>query len=160
MTLQTKRLSKELKDLSTSPPGGLKLLKADDFNQWFIQLEGAPDTLYKNQKFLLRFKFNSNYPLEAPEVVFVDRDWLGNQWQIPIHNHVYSNGHICMSLLYDSGSGGGYSPALTVASLSLSLLSMLSSSTKLSKPPDNDMYIITAKPSPKQTTWAFHDDTV
>ncbi|KAJ3215609.1 hypothetical protein HDU67_000207 [Dinochytrium kinnereticum] len=28
------------------------------------------------------------------------------------------------------------------------------------RPPDNNMYIMTAKKSPKQTAWAFHDDKV
>lgn len=41
----------------------------------------------------LRFTFNENYPIEAPEVVFVGK--------VPDHRHVYSNGFICMSVLYD-----------------------------------------------------------
>ena len=41
----------------------------------------------------LRFVFNDNYPIEAPEVVFVGKT--------PDHEHVYSNGFICMSVLYD-----------------------------------------------------------
>ena len=41
----------------------------------------------------LRFLFNDNYPIEAPEVVFIGK--------VPDHWHVYSNGFICMSVLYD-----------------------------------------------------------
>ena len=41
----------------------------------------------------LRFVFNDNYPIEAPEVVFIGKT--------PEHEHVYSNGFICMSILYD-----------------------------------------------------------
>ncbi len=41
----------------------------------------------------LRFVFNDNYPIEAPEVVFVGK--------VPDHRHIYSNGFICMSVLYD-----------------------------------------------------------
>lgn len=41
----------------------------------------------------LRFLFNDNYPIEAPEVVFVGKT--------PDHEHIYSNGFICMSILYD-----------------------------------------------------------
>jgi len=157
--LATKRLQKELKDLTTHAPVGLALHQADDLQQWYLRLQGAESTLYQNQTFLLKFTFGPNYPLESPEVVFVTKDnseKSGQTFPIPAHNHVYSNGHICLSILYDQ-----WSPALTVSSVGLSLLSMLSSSTSLARPRDNDRYVLTAGTrSPKQTNWAFHDDTV
>lgn len=87
-------------------------------NSWTVRLEGAPETLYAGESFTLRFVFSSSYPLDAPEVIFSGQ-------VIPIHPHIYSNGHICLSILYDQ-----WSPALTVASVCLSLQSMLSSCTK------------------------------
>ncbi len=41
----------------------------------------------------LKFIFEDNYPIEAPEVTFVGK--------MPDHEHIYSNGFICMSILYD-----------------------------------------------------------
>ena len=41
---------------------------------------------------------------------------------IPAHPHVYSNGHICLSILADD-----WTPALSVQSVCLSIISMLSS---------------------------------
>ena len=53
----------------------------------FIQMKNISDL---NR---LRFVFNDNYPIEAPEVIFYG--------SVPSHRHVYSNGFICMSILYD-----------------------------------------------------------
>ncbi|KAI8827277.1 ubiquitin-conjugating enzyme/RWD-like protein [Fimicolochytrium jonesii] len=144
----TKRLTKELRDLQASPPAGIFVEHAgDDLKCWRITLKGAEGTLYEGEIFTLQFKFGSNYPLESPEVIFVG--------SVPIHPHIYSNGHICLSILYDQ-----WSPALTISSVCLSIQSMLSSASKKELPPDNNMYVLSAKKSPKATTWAFHDDTV
>ena len=51
-----------------------------------------------------------NYPLNSPEVTFLP--------EAPMHPHIYSNGHICLDVLYD-GANGGWSPALTVNKLCL-----------------------------------------
>ena len=32
-------------------------------------------------------------PIESPEVIFIGH--------IPVHEHIYSNGFICLSILYD-----------------------------------------------------------
>ena len=105
-------------------------------------------------------------PMGAPEVVFVGTP--------PVHTHIYSNGHICLSLLADD-----WSPALTVSSLAVSIQSMcalatpasvtrcsvgapcgrLSSATKKRPPKDDAVYVKRYKgASPKDTRWAFHDN--
>ncbi|KAL1918236.1 uncharacterized protein VTP21DRAFT_3502 [Calcarisporiella thermophila] len=146
-SLCTRRLSKELRDLQTNPPVGVSVDSADDFQCWRLILKGAPNTLYEGETFKLQFRFGNSYPLESPEVVF-----LGSP---PVHPHIYSNGHICINILY-----GQWSPVQTVSSVCLSIQSMLSSCTKKELPPDNSIYIKHASSSPKHTAWAFHDDTV
>ncbi|KAG6406447.1 hypothetical protein SASPL_134049 [Salvia splendens] len=62
-----------------------------------------------------------------------------------------------LDILYDS-----WSPAMTVSSICISILSMLSSSTAKQRPTDNDRYVKNCKNgrSPKETRWWFHDDKV
>ncbi|KAJ3226978.1 ubiquitin-conjugating enzyme E2 W [Chytriomyces hyalinus] len=143
-----KRLTKELRDMKANPPAGISIEDADDnLNKWTVKLDAADGTIYAGESFQLRFTFGNKYPLESPEVVFIGKP--------PVHPHIYSNGHICLSILYDQ-----WSPALTVSAVCLSILSMLSSCALKELPPDNASYVLRAGASPKNTTWAFHDDTV
>ena len=74
----------------------------------------------------------------------------------PLHPHVYSNGHICLSILADQ-----WSPALNVDSVALSVQSMLSSCLPTEKklPKGDKAYVRSVgKRSPKETRWDFHDD--
>ena len=128
-------------------------------------MEGVSGTLYEGELFQLQFKFTNKYPFDSPEVTFVGSN-------IPVHPHVYSNGHICLSILTDD-----WSPALSVQSVCLSIVSMLSScKEKVSpsllqkiyfhltvvilllqkRPPDNAFYVKTCNKNPKKTKWWYH----
>jgi hypothetical protein len=48
-----------------------------------IDLVFLPTAYFIPEKFLLRFKFDKNYPMEAPEVTFVVTDG----WQAPEREH-------------------------------------------------------------------------
>ena len=93
----------------------------------------------------VQIKFTDHYPLEPPEVqarvqfpshanmcLLVFEFALYTQVTFvptsPMHPHIYSNGHICLDILYD-GRNGGWSPALTINKVCLSLRSMLASNT-------------------------------
>nr|XP_058131639.1 ubiquitin-conjugating enzyme E2 W isoform X3 [Dasypus novemcinctus] len=113
-----KRLQKELLALQNDPPPGMTLNEKsvqNSITQWIVDMEGAPGTLYEGEKFQLLFKFSSRYPFDSPQVMFTGEN-------IPVHPHVYSNGHICLSILTED-----WSPALSVQSVCLSIISMLSS---------------------------------
>lgn len=112
--------------------------------RWKINITGFEGTLYEGENFQLLFKFNHKYPFDSPEVTFI-----GNN--IPVHPHVYSNGHICLSILTED-----WSPALSVQSVCLSIASMLSSCREKKRPPDNTLYVNTCNKNPKKTKWWYH----
>ncbi|GAA6064726.1 hypothetical protein JCM10212_005849 [Sporobolomyces blumeae] len=153
--IAVKRLTKELNDLRTNgPPTGCRIIQAEDFEEWIFGLRVLGDeteTVYAGEEFALRFRFSSQYPIDSPEVTFC----VGDGWTAPVMHHVYTNGHICASVL-----GSGWSPVLNVHSLLLTMQSMLASCKKKELPPDNDRYVRNAPKSPKDTRWAYHDDTV
>ena len=73
--------------------------------------------------------------------------------QTPRHPHVYTNGDICLNLL-----GNGRRPTITVAQLSFSILSMLSSAKTKGIPQDNAVHAASA-PGKPQEGWMYHDDS-
>ncbi|KAJ1022445.1 hypothetical protein NDA16_003434 [Ustilago loliicola] len=152
MRIATKRLQKELSDLRLKGvPEGCAIIKADDLQEWQFSIEVLGNSLYQDQKFALRFRFTESYPMESPEVVFMVTDG----YKAPIHPHVYSNGHICASIL-----GNEWSPVLNVSSVLITLQSMLASCKQLQSPPDNDAYVKRAPLSPKDSRFVYDDDTV
>ena len=151
------RLNKELADLKTFKAFTVKV---DDNNPriWYISFKGAENTLYAGEDFTLQFKFSNEYvsiiyiikyiqPIDSPEVIFIGH--------IPTHEHIYSNGFICLSILYNE-----WSPALRVSSVCLSILSMLSSAKVKKKPHGDAEFSARHYTGPKQIRWFFDDETV
>ena len=65
----------------------------------------------------------------------------------PMHEHIYSDGKICLNILYND-----WKPQQDIT---LSLRSMLSSA----RPPDNDSTVVMSQgQKTRNMQWEFHDD--
>jgi len=142
------RINKELMKFQTDGDPELKLDVCIPGEVWDVSFDGPPDSIYAGEKFTLRIRFTDDYPMDSPEVTFLTT-------HCPVHEHVYSNGHICLNIL-----GDDWSPAQTVMSVCKSIRSMLGSATEKKRPPDNARYTKGKPSNPKQTNFVYHDDKV
>ncbi|KAA3467025.1 putative ubiquitin-conjugating enzyme E2 18 isoform X4 [Gossypium australe] len=169
------RLQKELVEWQVNPPIGFKHKVTDNLQRWIIEVNGAPGTLYADETYQLQVDFPEHYPMEAPQVphflsislLFCFEYFIGFVFPLIIAGlgdllRIISDGECLFEkfaehILYDS-----WSPAMTVSSICISILSMLSSSTAKQRPADNDRYVKNCRNgrSPKETRWWFHDDKV
>lgn len=138
------RIQRELKEFLKSPPPNLKVNVGKNIRLWIITVTGAKNTLYEGEKYRLRVQFPADYPTSPPSVYFLQ--------PTPRHEHVYTNGDICLSLL-----GKDWRPTMTAQSIAMSILSILSGAQRKSLPMDNARQCLN-KPGGKQDDWVYHDD--
>jgi len=140
------RVHKELRAFVTNPPDGCRVaVHGGNIRQWMVTLTGAAGTIYQGEQFKLKLIFPKQYPSKPPSVYFVKPS-------IPKHQHVYSNGDICLNLL-----GRDWRPTMTAQALVVSILSRLSSAKEKKLPQDNAMHADNA-PGQQQEGWLYHDD--
>jgi ubiquitin-conjugating enzyme E2 W len=139
------RVQRELKEFLKSPPSNLSVQVGSNIRVWIVTMEGAKNTVYEGEVFKLRMSFPAQYPTVPPSVYFL-------QGRVPIHEHVYTNGDICLSLL-----GKDWRPTMTAQSIAVSILSILSSAQSKSLPMDNARHAGN-KPGEYQKDWVYHDD--
>ena len=94
------RIQRELKQFLSSPPPNLSVKVGKNIRVWIFTLTGAKNTIYEGDKYRLRVKFPVDYPTVPPSVFFLQPS--------PRHEHVYTNGDICLSLL-----GKDWRPTMT-----------------------------------------------
>ena len=139
------RIQKELKAFLKSPPDNLSVQVGSNIRLWIVTIVGAKGTIYEGEIFKLRVEFPKDYPTVPPSAYFLKKF-------MPLHEHVYTNGDICLSLL-----GNGWRPNMSAQSIAVSILSILSSSQKKCLPMDNAGHA-GAKPGKFQKDWVYHDD--
>lgn len=108
----TKRLQKELEDITKDPPENCSAGPVnDDIMVWNATIIGPIGSPYEGGIFRLRIHFSSSFPFKAPLVQFVTKIF---------HPNIAPNGNICLDILKDQ-----WSPALTVSKILLSISSLL-----------------------------------
>lgn len=141
---------KELKSLKQDTLPGIELLgNSEDLEQF--EFEIIVSSKIYTDPFKLIVRITNDYPVQPPQVKFLqDEDHL-----IPLHPHIYSNGHICLNLL-----GKDWTPACSIESILLSIQSMLATNETLERPPDDKQYVAGAPAYASSTGFYYHDDNV
>lgn len=149
-----RRLLKEHKLLAKNTLPGVHLISSDESLQLYLfGMLVAESSLYNPQDvYKLQVTITKEYPVDSPLVKFVINDKTD---KIPIHPHIYSNGHICLNLL-----GEDWTPASLIETILLSIQSMLAQNKVNERPPDDEHYVRSAPNDPKRTRFVYHDDNV
>lgn len=142
MALFEKRILKEIKAMQTSDEMEIINIELPSI---FIKYNAPKDTIYEGESFKIKITIPKRYPIDAPEIIFIDN--------IPINEHVYSNGHICVSILYDN-----WTPAYTLHGAVMNIISMIAGAKSKKKPVNDKMYCYMSKnKSPKEFKWVYDD---
>jgi len=141
----THRIQSELKAFMKTPPQHMSV-KASSRNirVWIVTVTCPPNTIFANESYKLKITFPPQYPTIPPSVFFLQ--------PTPRHEHVYTNGDICLSLL-----GKDWRPTITAQSLALAIFSILCGAKEKSLPIDNSKQAGN-KPGQAQDNWIYHDD--
>merc|ERR1712228_1031815 len=108
----TKRINKELQDLSKDPPSTCSAGSVgDDLFNWQSTIMGPKESPYEGGIFFLKIQFPTDYPFKPPKVQFTTKIY---------HCNVNNNGSICLDILQSQ-----WSPALTISKVLLSVCSLL-----------------------------------
>ncbi|SGZ52961.1 CIC11C00000002059 [Sungouiella intermedia] len=145
-----RRLLKEYKAFLKASLPGISMLPESDMCNYRFEIT-TENPLYAGQTHLLHINIGDQYPVDSPLVYFTKTD----HYVIPMHPHIYSNGHICLNLL-----GRDWTPACGVEAIVLSIQSVLSHNDEALRPVDNERYVAHAPIDPKKSTFVFHDDNV
>ena len=114
ISLAIRRINQEIKELNENPVPNCSAGPIDDKDlpHWRATIFGPEGTPYHGGVFYIDVKFPSDYPFKPPTMAFVT----------PLYQcNINRSGGICLDILKDQG----WSPALTISKVLLSLCSLL-----------------------------------
>jgi ubiquitin-conjugating enzyme E2 D len=109
----TRRLQRELEEMTKNPPENCSAGPVDDINisKWQATIMGPKGTPYESGVFKLGITFTNTFPFNPPVVKFETKVY---------HPNINKNGDICLDILKDQ-----WSPALSISKVLLSICSLL-----------------------------------
>jgi len=105
------RIFNEYKDINNNDYGLSAHMTEEDPTKWTIIFFGPSETSFENGVFKLVINFKGKYPFEPPMCHFQTKIY---------HPNIDISGRICLDILRSN-----WSPALSVAQLVLSIISLL-----------------------------------
>jgi ubiquitin-conjugating enzyme E2 D/E len=109
--MAVKRIMDEYKDINHNDYGMSAHMDEDNMTHWTIIFFGPSETCYEGGLFKLKVDFVYRYPFEPPKCQFITKMY---------HPNIDMSGRICLDVLKSN-----WSPALSVAKLVLSIISLL-----------------------------------
>ena len=143
------RLNKELSELNSDSNFTVKVNESNN-KIWNVSFKGVENTLYAGETFTLQFKFSDQYVKYINNIIAKRQSRSNIYCNIPVHEHIYSNGYICLAILYND-----WKPTMNVSYVCLGILTMLSSDNEKKKPYNDADFCSWFHGSPKQANWIF-----
>ncbi|KAH7828154.1 putative Ubiquitin-conjugating enzyme [Monocercomonoides exilis] len=120
-------------------------------NPLFITIIGPPLSLYEGEEYELMIIYDDSYPNKPPLIQFVPG-------KTPPHEHIFHNGHICLSSLYHCGwTTLSKSKEIHVGLLRacIDIIRLLSQSKKKAWPWNDERYCRIAPSDPRMTSFEY-----
>jgi len=113
-----KRLMDEYNDINNNDYGMSAHMNEDNVTEWTVIFFGPTETPYEGGVYKLKVHFVERYPFEPPTCQFITKMY---------HPNIDMSGRICLDILKSN-----WSPALSIAKLILSIVSLLTDPNPMS----------------------------
>ncbi|KAK8781791.1 ubiquitin-conjugating enzyme E2 Z-like [Amblyomma americanum] len=118
------RVKKDIADFFADPPPGIYIHPDEtDVTKVHALMVGSETTPFEGGFFRLYIAFPTDYPMSPPTVTFLTTD----AGRVSFNPHIYATGHICLNILGTNGQS--WSPAQSLSSVLISVLSLLNENT-------------------------------
>merc|ERR1719376_288157 len=124
------RICKDLVEIMKEAPEGMYVVPDEnDMTKLHAVITGPKDTPYEGGFFYFILQCPPNYPASPPKATLMTTDW----GRVRFNPNLYRNGKVCLSIL-GTWSGPGWSPALSLLSVLISIQTLLNEKPYYNEP--------------------------